>query len=142
MTSSTCKRFFLGGFGCLCVLVLAGCPGPEEGIYEGRIGTKRQVSLSVAADGQAELRGYWQETLHGSYERGSLRGEDMEALVFEGPESKKFKLRILYQEADGCMIIRGIQSRAFGPGARYLPTEKESVFDPPPRLFQLPASSD
>ena len=66
-----------------------------------------------------------------------LKGEDMDALVFEGPASKKFKLRILYHEEENELIIRAIQSRNYGPGARYVSTEEESVFDPPPRLLKL-----
>ena len=34
----------------------------------------------------------------------------MDAMVFEGPVSKKFKLRILYEEDQNGLIIRAIQS--------------------------------
>ena len=64
--------------------------------------------------------------------QGPIKGEDMGALVFEGPASKKFKLRILYQEQGNELIIRAIQSRTYGPGARYISTEEKSVFTPSP----------
>lgn len=115
-----------------------GCGGPDDGIYQGKIGNKQNVIIRVESDGTILLDGYWKETLSGKHERGSLQGEDMDALVFEGPAKKKFKLRILYQTEGDDMIIRTIQSRIFGPGARYVPTESDAVFSPPPRLNRQP----
>jgi hypothetical protein len=94
------------------------------------------VEIRVTPDDEVILDGYWQEPLKGGHQKGTLKGEDMDALVFEGPASKKFKLRILYQEEENELIIRAIQSRNYGPGARYVSTEEESVFDPPPRLLK------
>lgn len=113
---------------------LLGCGGPDAGTYEGKIGGKKQVIIRVNEDGSVVLEGYWQESLKGSHERGTLKGEDMDALVFEGPQNKKFKLRMLYQKEADDLIILAIQSRTYGPGSRYVTTEKDSVFDPPPRL--------
>ena len=50
--------------------------------------------------------------------RDLLRGKDMDALVFEGPESKKFKLRFLYEKDEDSLIIRAIHSRTYGPGSQ------------------------
>ena len=91
-------------------------------------------------DGKIVLNGYWQRPLSGSYERGTFRGKDTKALVFEGPEDKKFKLRILYDEEGGDWVVYAVQSRTYGPGARYVSTEEDSVFSPPPRLSPQPAS--
>jgi len=113
---------------------LSGCAGPEEGYYSGTIGSKKNVTIEVSHEGEMTLDGYWKESLHGRHETGSLKGETMDALVFEGPESKKFKLRLLYQEDGSDLLIRAIHSRTYGPGARYVPTEKKGVFEPPPRL--------
>jgi len=122
----------------LALCWLAGCAGgPEEGTYTGAIGKKDQIVLTINPDGSARLEGYWQESLTGTHERGSLKGQNMDALVFEGPESKKFKLRILYVEDDNGLIIHAIHSRNYGPGARYVPTEKDGVFSPPPRLTKF-----
>lgn len=121
----------------ILIFILAGCGGPDEGIYSGKIGNKSQVEVRIMDDGSVFLEGYWQETLSGVYERGSLRGKEMDALVFEGPPNKRFKLRILYEKSGNELIIRSVQSRTFGPGARYLPTEKGSVFEPPPRLTKM-----
>jgi hypothetical protein len=115
---------------------LSGCRGPEEGFYSGTIGSKENVIIEVSHEGGVTLDGYWKESLNGRYETESLKGETMDALVFEGPESKKFKLRFLYQEDGDDLLIRAIHSRTYGPGARYVPTEKKGVFDPPPRLFR------
>ena len=116
---------------------ISGCGGPDEGIYTGKIGKKRKVEIRVSPDDEVVLDGYWQEPLKGEHQRGTLKGEDMDAFVFEGPASKKFKLRILYQEEENELIIRAIQSRNYGPGTRYVSTEEDSVFDPPPRLLRL-----
>ena len=91
-------------------------------------------------NGEIVLNGYWQRPLSGSYERGTFHGKDMKALVFEGPEDKKFKLRILYEEEGDDWVVYAVQSRTYGPGARYVSTEEDSVFSPPPRLSQQPAS--
>ena len=118
-------------FGCL------GCSGPEEGVYTGKIGNKKEVTIRINTDGLVELEGYWKQPLQGGHERGSLRGKDMDALVFEGPESKKFKLRFLYEKDEDSLIIRAIHSRTYGPGARYISTEEESALNPAPRLSRL-----
>ena len=118
-------------FGCL------GCSGPEEGVYTGKIGNKKEVIIRIKTDGLVELEGYWKQPLQGGHERGSLRGKDMDALVFEGPESKKFKLRFLYEKDEDSLIIRAIHSRTYGPGARYISTEEESALNPAPRLSRL-----
>jgi hypothetical protein len=120
--------------GVILYICATGCSGPEEGLYSGKIGNKRRVEISVSPDGEIKLSGYWQEELTGTHEHGTLKGEDMDALVFEGPADKKFKLRFLYEEDGNDMVIRAVQSRTFGPGARYVSTEEDSVFDPPPRL--------
>ena len=128
--------------GTLCfvvVFILLGCGAPDVGIYSGKIGSK-QVTVEVKPDGKIVLNGYWQSPLTGSYERGTFRGKDMKALVFEGPEDKKFKLRILYEEEEEDWVVYAVQSRTYGPGARYVRTEEDSVFSPPPRLSPQPAS--
>jgi hypothetical protein len=137
MMSLMCKPFMLWGFSIVTALLSLGCSGPEEGLYTGKIGNKHKVEVRVSPDGGATLNGYWKEELTGSHERGTLKGKDMDALVFEGPASKKFKLRFLYEEDANDLVIRAIQSRNFGPGARYTQTEEDSVFDPPPRLTLL-----
>ena len=121
----------------LLCLMMFGCGGPNEGIYTGEIGNKKKVQIQVSAEGEVILEGYWQEALKGTHERGTYKGEDMNALVFEGPAIKKFKLRILYQDQGNELIIRAIQSRTYGPGARYISTEEKAVFTPPPRLYRL-----
>ena len=137
MMLSMSKFFTISLLSLIYLLGICGCGGPDEGIYTGKIGKKRKVEIRVSPDDEVILDGYWQEPLKGGHQRGTLKGEDMDALVFEGPASKKFKLRILYQEEENELIIRAIQSRNYGPGARYVPTEEESVFDPPPRLLKL-----
>ena len=122
--------------GTLCfvvVFILFGCGAPDVGIYSGKIGLK-QVTVEVKPVGEIVLTGYWQRPLTGSYERGTFKGKDMKALVFEGPEDKKFKLRILYEEKGEDWVVYAVQSRTYGPGARYVSTEEDSVFSPPPRL--------
>ena len=136
MMLSMSKFFTISLLSLIYLLGICGCGGPDEGIYTGKIGKKRKVEIRVTPDDEVILDGYWQEPLKGEHQRGSLKGEDMDALVFEGPASKKFKLRILYQEEENELIIRAIQSRNYGPGARYVSTEEESVFDPPPRLLK------
>ena len=132
------KQFYQTAVLLLALCWLAGCAGgPEEGTYTGAIGKKDQIVLTINPDGSARLEGYWQESLTGTHERGSLKGQNMDALVFEGPESKKFKLRFLYEEDDNGLIIQAIHSRNYGPGARYVPTEKDGVFSPPPRLTKV-----
>ncbi|MEK9772855.1 MAG: hypothetical protein VW576_04765 [Opitutae bacterium] len=118
----------------LFFLLLCACGGPDEGIYQGKIGDKKKVEVRINQDGEVVLAGYWQEAIKGIHEHGTYQGQDMDALVFEGPAHKKFKMRLLYQEDGNDLIIRAVQSRTFGPGARYLPTEEDSVFNPPPRL--------
>jgi hypothetical protein len=128
--------------GTLCfvvVFILLGCGAPDLGIYSGTIGSK-QVTVEVKPDRVIVLNGYWQRPLTGSYERGTFQGKDMKALVFEGPEDKKFKLRILYEEEEEDWVVYAVQSRTYGPGARYVSTEEDSVFSPPPRLSPQPAS--
>lgn len=120
-----------------CLLGCLGCSGPEEGVYTGKIGKKKAVTIRIKADGLVELEGYWKEPLQGGHESGSLRGKDMDALVFEGPASKKFKLRFLYEKDGDSLIIRAIHSRTYGPGARYIPTEEDSALNPAPRLSRL-----
>ena len=132
-----CKASMLLGISVIAALLTLGCSGPEEGKYTGKISNKHRVEVIVSSDGEVTLNGYWQEKLTGKHERGTLKGEDMDALVFEGPTGKKFKLRILYQTDGDDLIIRAIQSRTFGPGARYVPTEDDSVFTPPPRLTMM-----
>ena len=120
-----------------CLLGCLGCSGPEEGVYIGKIGNKKEVTIRINTDGLVELEGYWKQPLQGGHERGSLKGKDMDALVFEGPESKKFKLRFLYEKDEDSLIIRAIHSRTYGPGARYISTEEESALNPAPRLSRL-----
>ena len=64
----------------------------------------------------------------------------MKALVFEGPEDKKFKLRILYEKEGEDWVVYAVQSRTYGPGARYVSTEEDSVFSPRPRLSPQPGN--
>jgi hypothetical protein len=128
-----CKSFTYLVLGTILYICATGCSGPEEGLYSGKIGNKRRVEIRVSPD-EIKLSGYWQEELTGRHEHGTLKGEDMDALVFEGPANKKFKLRFLYEEDGNDLVIRAVQSRTYGPGARYVSTEKDSVFDPPPRL--------
>ena len=128
--------------GTLCfvfVFILFGCGAPDAGIYSGKIGSK-QVTIEVQPDREIVLNGYWQRPLSGSYDRGTSQGKDMKALVFEGPEDKKFKLRILYEEEGEDWVVYAVQSRTYGPGARYVSTEEDSVFSPSPRLRPQPAS--
>ena len=132
-------RRFTGPLCFVLVFILWGCGAPDEGTYSGKIGSK-QVTIEVRPDGEIVLNGYWQKTLTGSYERGTFQGRDMQALVFEGPEDKKFKLRILYEEEGEEWVIYAVQSRTYGPGARYVSTEEDSVFSPPPRLSPQPAN--
>ena len=122
---------------CFCLLGILGCAGPEEGVYTGKIGKKKEVTIRVLSDGLVELEGYWKDTLQGRHDRGSLKGKDMNALVFEGPADKRFKLRFLYEEDAESLIIRAIHSRTYGPGARYIPTEEDSALNPAPRLARL-----
>jgi hypothetical protein len=129
-----CKAFISILLGAILYICATGCSGPEEGLYSGKIGNKRRVEIRVSSDGEIKLAGYWQEELIGRHERGTLKGEDMDALVFEGPANKKFKLRFLYEEDGNDLVIQAVQSRTYGPGARYVSTEEDSVFDPPPRL--------
>jgi hypothetical protein len=129
-----CKPFTYLILAVILFFCATGCSGPEEGLYSGKIGNKSRVEIKVSPDGEVTLNGYWQEELSGRHERGTLKGEDMNALVFEGPADKKFKLRFLYEEDGNDLVIRAVQSRTYGPGARYVSTEKDSVFDPPPRL--------
>ena len=142
MTSLTFKRFRIFSLGAFLILGFMGCSRLEEGTYQGRIGSKNKVTVRVYPEGIIEVEGYWRDKLAGSRERGTFRGRDVDALVFEGPEDRRFKLRFLYEEEDGGLIILSIQSRTFGPGARYLPTEEDSVFDPPPRLIRLPMGAN
>jgi hypothetical protein len=128
-----CKSFTYLVLGTILYICATGCSGPEEGLYSGKIGNKRRVEIRVSPD-EIKLSGYWQEELTGRHEHGTLKGEDMDALVFEGPANKKFKLRFLYEEDGNDLVIRAVQSRIYGPGARYVSTEEDSVFDPPPRL--------
>ena len=120
-----------------CLFGFLGCSGPEEGVYTGKIGNKKEVTIRVLSDGLVELEGYWKDTLQGRHDRGSLKGKDMNALVFEGPADKRFKLRFLYEEDAESLIIRAIHSRTYGPGARYIPTEEDSALNPAPRLSRL-----
>ena len=120
-----------------CLFGFLGCSGPEEGVYIGKIGNKKEVTIRIKTDGLVELEGYWKQPLQGGHDQGSLRGKDMDALVFEGPESKKFKLRFLYEKDEDSLIIRAIHSRTYGPGARYISTEEESALNPAPRLSRL-----
>ena len=129
-----CKPVTSLFLGAILWIYATGCSGPEEGLYSGKIGNKRRVEIRVSPDGEIKLSGYWKEELTGSHERGTLKGKDMDALVFEGPADKKFKLRFLYEEDGNDLVIRAVQSRTYGPGARYVSTEEDSVFDPPPRL--------
>ncbi len=140
MTSST----FRGLVTLFLVLATLGCGGSGlDGEYAGRIGDKMEVSLVFSDDGQVELRGYWPEPLNGSYEKASLRGEAVDALVFWGPEEKKFKLRVMYAKDDDKLEILGIHSRTIGPGARYVSTESESSFSPNnPVLYKVQALDD
>ena len=128
-----CKPFTYLILAVILFFCATGCSGPEEGLYSGKIGNKRRVEIRVSTD-EIKLSGYWQEELTGRHEHGTLKGEDMDALVFEGPANKKFKLRFLYEEDGNDLVIQAVQSRTYGPGARYLSTEEDSVFDPPPRL--------
>ena len=120
-----------------CLLGFLGCAEPEEGVYTGKIGKKEEVTIRIKTEGLVELEGYWKQPLQGGHVQGSLKGKDMDALVFEGPESKKFKLRFLYEKDEDSLIIRAIHSRTYGPGARYISTEEESALNPAPRLSRL-----
>ena len=120
-----------------CLFGFLGCSGPEEGVYTGKIGNKKEVTIRIKTDGLVELEWYWKQPLQGGHDQGSLRGKDIDALVFEGPESKKFKLRFLYEKDEDSLIIRAIHSRTYGPGARYISTEEESALKPAPRLSRL-----
>jgi hypothetical protein len=120
-----------------CLLGFLGCSGPEEGVYTGKIGTKKAVTIRIKTDGLVELEGYWKQPLQGGHDKGSLKGKDMHALVFEGPVGKKFKLRFLYEMEGESLVIRAIHSRTYGPGARYIPTEEDSALNPAPRLSRL-----
>ena len=93
-----------------------GCGAPDDGIYSGKIGSKQVTIEGVKPDGEIVLNGYWQRPLSGAYERGTFQGKDMKALVFEGPEDKKFKLRILYEEEGEDWVVYAVQSRTYGPG--------------------------
>ncbi len=132
-----CESMIFRFLASIFAILLFGCGGPDEGIYSGKIGDKKKVEIRVNQDGEVVLDGYWKEALEVTHEPGTYKGEDMGALVFEGPASKKFKLRILYQEQGNELIIRAIQSRTYGPGARYISTEEKSAFTPPPRLRRL-----
>jgi len=123
---------------CICLL-LGSCGGSGlDGEYEGRIGSKSEVNILFLNSHEAELRGYWGETLRGTYEKSSIRGKTVDSLVFLGPEAKPFKLRICYEAEDDFLEILSIHSRVFGPGARYVPTEPKTTFSKSnPRLFKL-----
>ena len=114
----------------ICALfVLSSCGGTGlEGKYQGRIGSKSKVSIRFFNGDEAELKGYWGETLKGSYEKSSLRGQTVDSLVFIGPDDKPFKLRICYKAEEDCIEILSIRSRIFGPGVRYVTTEPKSTF--------------
>lgn len=144
-TAMTSSRFsFLRFFSLLGLICwsMFGCSNPQEGTYCGNVGSKKNVSLSISANGTVELNGYWSETLVGRHERASLKGENVDAFVFDGPANKKFKLRILHRKSDDYLSILAIQSRSYGPGTRYAPTEEDSVFEPPPRLVRRAEGSD
>ena len=132
--SSPSTITFLLVFGLLGFL---GCAEPEEGVYTGKIGKKEEVTIRIKTDGLVELEGYWKQPLQGGHDQGSLKGKDMDALIFEGPVGKKFKLRFLYENDGDSLIIRAIHSRTYGPGARYISTEDDSALNPAPRLSRL-----
>ena len=135
MMRSLTSRFFSG----IAIFLLISCGGSGlDGTYEGKIGSKNQVTLQCLDNGEFELRGYWKETLRGSFQDATLKGKPVDSLVFLGPEEKPFKLRICYDAQEGHLQILGIHSRIFGPGARYIPTEPDSTFaNAQPKLFKL-----
>lgn len=134
MTSSTFR-----GLVSLWLVFAAGCGGGDlEGLYQGTIGTKNKVVLDFSSDESIGLRGYWSQELQGEFAQSNLRGKTVDSIVFLGPESKPFKLRICYKEREDYLEILAIHSRTFGPGARYLPTEEDSAFARGnPRLYKI-----
>ena len=73
---------------CICLL-LGSCGGSGlDGEYEGRIGSKSEVNILFLNSHEAELRGYWGETLRGTYEKSSIRGKTVDSLVFLGPRKR------------------------------------------------------
>ena len=134
LSMSKFTSLFLASF---IALAMFGCAALDEGQYSGRIGKKREVTLRILPDSTVELEGYWQEPLQGTQETGNLKDKTYDALVFLGPEDKKFKLRFIYEKDGEDLVILAIHSRTFGPGARYAPTEPDSLFTNPPRLTRL-----
>ena len=56
-----------------CLFGFLGCAGPEEGIYIGKIGNKKEVTIRIKTDGLVELEGYWKQPLQGGHDQGSLK---------------------------------------------------------------------
>ena len=40
-----------------CLLGFLGCAGPEEGVYTGKIGNKKEVTIRIKTDGLVNLKG-------------------------------------------------------------------------------------
>ena len=122
----------------LTTLFFLGCGGTGlEGEYLGKIGQKSNVAIRFFDGTEAEIQGYWNQTLKGTYQKSSIKGENVDSIVFLGPSDKPFKLRVCYQANEDHIEILAIHSRIFGPGARYIQTESESVFGSQnPRLYK------
>ncbi len=109
---------------------LCGCGGTGlDGEYIGQIATKQNVSIRFFDGNKAEIKGYWNQDLTGEFKTSSIKGENVDSIVFLGPSEKPFKLRVCYNVEDDNIEILAIHSRVFGPGARYIQTEKDSTFE-------------
>jgi hypothetical protein len=135
MKISLISRFLL----ILSTVFLSGCGGTGlEGEYLGKIGQKNNVTIRFFDGTEAEIKGYWNQTLKGSHKKSSIKGENVDSIVFLGPSDKPFKLRVCYQANEGHIEILAIHSRVFGPGARYIQTESDSVFGTQnPKLYKV-----
>lgn len=123
----------------LALLALGGCGGTGlEGNYLGKIGTKQDVCIRFFGGNEAEIKGYWNQDLKGEFKTSSIKGENVDSIVFLGPSEKPFKLRVCYSAEDDHIEILAIHSRVFGPGARYIQTEKDSTFENQnPKLYRV-----
>jgi hypothetical protein len=123
----------------LTTLFSSGCGGTGlEGEYLGKIGQKSNVTIRFFDGSEAEITGYWNQPLKGSYKKSSIKGENVDSIVFLGPSEKPFKLRVCYETKEDHIEILAIHSRVFGPGARYIQTESDSTFgNPNPKLYKV-----
>jgi hypothetical protein len=135
MKISLISRFLL----LLTTLFSFGCGGTGlEGEYLGKIGQKSNVTIRFFDGTEAEIQGYWNQNLKGTYKKSSIKGEHVDSIVFLGPSEKPFKLRVCYQAIEDHIEILAIHSRVFGPGARYIQTESDSVFGSQnPKLYKV-----